>query len=159
MISPCSQISKIQAEWRSLVLLFTTTITWQTHAMGFMWRLRTILPRSSLTQPASGNLPCKEWAAAGCDAKASNVSRAQLMLIARFNGNTFECLESCSGAYDDILLKMGPQSYSTPGVYVLRPALFLWVGSEDWAIGQTEDMEQAKLALVESAHPSMAREL
>lgn len=66
-------------------------------------------------------------------------------------------LEDCE-EYDEAMRKMGPQSFNRKGLYVLRPALYLYVSRDDWACTPLTYSNEAALALVESAHPLIAEE-
>ena len=54
--------------------------------------------------------------------------------------------------------KLGPQSFNRKGLYLLRPALYLYVARDDWASTPITYSHEAALALVESAHPLIAEE-
>lgn len=82
------------------------------------------------------------------------------LVKSRFNLRTCHGIDTCSGGYDEILQRVGPQSFLNRGLYVLRPALYLYIGQSDWAdASPPEEMHLAKMALVESAHPAYAQEL
>lgn len=83
-----------------------------------------------------------------------------MFFIFRFNGNTTESAETCVRGFDEMLAKIGPQTFLNKGLYSLRPALYLYIGETDWAEGKPyHELHRAKHALIESSHPAYAEQL
>lgn len=77
-----------------------------------------------------------------------------------FNANTMESEDTCLNGYEELLEKLGPQSFLQRGLYLLRPALYLYIGETNWAEGRPyNELHRAKHAFVESGHPAYAEQV